>query len=73
MICPNCGHEPKKGTVFCTNCGAHLNEGAARPASDQDGTPASVGGPAAETPAPAREPIAETSPEAPAPAPSPVH
>uniref|UniRef100_UPI00359C9FDC hypothetical protein n=1 Tax=Collinsella bouchesdurhonensis TaxID=1907654 RepID=UPI00359C9FDC len=52
--------------MFCTKCGARLNEGAARPASDQNGASASVGGPAAETPAPACEPIAETSPEAPA-------
>ena len=29
MICPNCGHEPKEGAVFCNKCGFRLDETAA--------------------------------------------
>ena len=29
MICPNCGHEPKEGAAFCTECGFRLDEAAA--------------------------------------------
>ena len=30
--CPNCGKEVEDNAVFCGNCGASMNEGAAQPA-----------------------------------------
>ena len=34
MICPNCGHEPKEGAVFCTKCGFRLDETVAGASND---------------------------------------